>query len=307
VIDSTPFVDVLARFVFERAAVRGAVVSLDDTCREILASHAYPPPLARALAELLAAAALLASTLKFKGALVVQLQGAGPVRLLVVECSADLDLRATAQWNTEAERLPAEAPLSDLAGDLANSRLAITLDPKDGGPIYQGIVALAASSIAALIEHYLATSEQIDSRMVLATSGTRVRGLLLQRLPDASVEDERTWRRAAAEVHAVEPAALLAAPGIASFLSTCFSDVDVRLFAPRAARFRCSCSEERVANTLRMLGRAEVESILAEQGLVGVTCEFCNRSYTFVASDARALFAAGSGLRDAATPDGVQH
>ena len=306
-IDSTPFVDVLARFVFERAAVRGALVSLDDTCREILASHAYPPPLARALAELLAAAALLASTLKFKGALVVQLQGAGPVRLLVVECSADLDLRATAQWNTEAERLPAEAPLSDLAGDLANSRLAITLDPKDGGPIYQGIVALAASSIAALIEHYLATSEQIDSRMVLATSGTRVRGLLLQRLPDASVEDERTWRRAAAEVHAVEPAALLAAPGIASFLSTCFSDVDVRLFAPRAARFRCSCSEERVANTLRMLGRAEVESILAEQGLVGVTCEFCNRSYTFVASDARALFAAGSGLRDAAPPDGVQH
>jgi molecular chaperone Hsp33 len=307
VTDSAPFVDVLARFVFERAAVRGALVSLDDTCREILAGHAYPPPLARALAELLAAAALLASTLKFKGALVVQLQGAGPVRLLVVECTADLDLRATAQWNTEAERLPADAPLSDLAGDLANSRLAITLDPKDGGPIYQGIVALAASSIAALIEHYLATSEQIDSRMVLATSGTRVRGLLLQRLPDASVEDERTWQLAAAEVHAVEPAALLSAPGIATFLSTCFNDVDVRLFAPRAARFRCSCSEERVANTLRMLGRAEVESILAEQGLVGVTCEFCNRSYTFVASDARALFAAGSGPPGAAPPDGVRH
>jgi transcriptional regulator len=173
--DSAPFVDTLARFVFERAALRGALVSLDDSCREILSAHAYPPALARALAELLAAAALLASTLKFKGSLVVQLQGAGPVRLLVVECSANLELRATAQWNAEAERLPAEASLAALAGDIAKSRLAITLDPKDGGPLYQGIVALAASSIASMIEHYLATSEQIDSRLVLAAGPSRAR------------------------------------------------------------------------------------------------------------------------------------
>ena len=304
---SVPFVDVLARFVFERVAVRGALVSLDDACREILACHAYPPPLARVLAELLAAAALLASTLKFKGALVVQLQGEGPVRLLVVECSANLELRATAQWNAEIERLAPDAPLSALAGDPASSRLAITLDPKDGGPIYQGIVALAASSIASLIEHYLATSEQIDSRMVLAASGTRVRGMLLQRLPDAGERDEQTWREAVARVDTLGPGELIAATGVDTFLRSCFSDDDVRLFTPRATRFRCSCSEERVANTLRMLGRAEIESILAEQGLVGVTCEFCNRRYTFVAEDARALFSGGSAPVAGPPPDAVRH
>ena len=136
-----PFADALARFVFEHAAVRGALVSLDGACREILDCHPYPPALRRALSELLAAATLLASTLKFKGTLIVQLQGNGPVRLLVVECDATLSLRATAQWK-EADALPPSASLAELAGGASHGRLAITLDPKDGGPLYQGIVAL---------------------------------------------------------------------------------------------------------------------------------------------------------------------
>ena len=95
--DSRNLADALARFMFEGAAVRGALVSLDACCRDILACHPYPPALRRVLAELLAAAALLASTLKFRGSLIVQLQGKGPVRMLVVECDATLALRATAQ------------------------------------------------------------------------------------------------------------------------------------------------------------------------------------------------------------------
>jgi molecular chaperone Hsp33 len=302
-----PFADVLSRFVFERAAVRGALVSLDATCREILACHPYPPALARVLAELLAAAALLASTLKFKGALVVQLQGGGPVRLLVVECGANLDLRAIAQWDPAVEQLPPDAPLAALAGDLATARLAITLDPKDGGPMYQGIVALAAGSIASLVEHYLATSEQIDSRMALAAEGRRVRGMLLQRLPEAGAQDEESWRRAAARLEALAPAELLEAADAEPLLRSCFDADDVRLFTPREARFRCGCSEARVANALRMLGRTEIESILAEQGLIGVTCEFCNRRYTFVAADARALFAAPSSPVPPPSSGGVRH
>jgi molecular chaperone Hsp33 len=290
-----PFADALARFVFEHAAVRGALVSLDGACREILECHPYPPALKRALSELLAAATLLASTLKFKGALIVQLQGDGPVRLLVVECDATLSLRATAQWKEAADALPASASLAEHAGGADHGRLAITLDPKDGGPLYQGIVALEAASIATLIEHYLRTSEQIDSRMTIATDGPRVRGLLLQRLPGATVADDETWTRAAARVGALAPAALLARGDAPALLHGQFPDDDVRLFATRPARFACSCSDERVANALRMIGRVEVESILAEQGLIGVTCEFCNRHYTFVAEDARALFAAERG------------
>ena len=289
-----PFADALARFVLEHAAVRGALVSLDDACRNILDCHPYPPALRQVLAELLAAAALLASTLKFKGALIVQLQGDGPVRLLVVECDATLALRATAQWK-DAAALPAGASLAELAGGPDHGRLVITLDPKDGGPLYQGVVALEAASVAKLIEHYLRTSEQIDSRLAIGAGGARVRGLLLQRLPGASAADDAAWTRAAASVEALAPAALLERGTAAELLQAHLPDDDVRLFKSRPARFQCSCSEERVANALRMIGKAEVESILAEQGLIDVTCEFCNRHYTFVAADARALFASDRG------------
>lgn len=293
------FVDALARFVFEHSAVRGAIVSLDDACHDILRCHEYPPALKRVLAELLAATALLASTLKFKGALVVQLQGDGPVRLLVVECTADLTLRATAQWNDAALALPRDASLAELAGGPAHSRLAISLDPKDGTHIYQGIVALEATSIALLIEHYLTKSEQIDSALAIATSDEHARGLLLQRLPGASVDDDATWARAAAIARATPPSDFFAAGSAAALLQRRFPDDDLRLFRPRTASFACSCSQERVANALRMIGRVEVESILAEQGQVGVTCEFCNRSYTFDAEDARALFDQPAAPRDA--------
>ena len=305
-----PLADALSRFVFEHAAVRGALVSLDGACGDILDCHPYPPALQRSLAELLAATSLLASTLKFKGALIVQLQSDGPVRLLVVECDAALTLRATAQWKDAAAALPAATTLAELAGGPQHGRLAITLDPKDGGPLYQGIVALEAHSIATLIEHYLRTSEQIDSRMTIATEGSRVRGLLLQRLPGATAADDETWLRAAAIVDALPAATLLARGGAPELLQRCFPDDDIRLFAARAARFGCSCSEERVANALRLIGRVEVDSILAEQGLIGITCEFCNKQYTFVAEDARALFAADRGAASASrrTPQGpVRH
>jgi len=302
---SAPFADTLSRFLFERAAVHGALVSVDDACREILGQHPYPPALRRALAELLAASALLASTLKFRGTLAVQMQGAGPVRLLVVECDAKLNLRAMAQWRDDAERLPADAPLSVLAGDPAGSRLAITLDPKDGGPLSQGIVALEASSIATLIDHYLATSEQIDSRMVLAADGARVRGMLVQRLPSAGPDDDVTWQRAVGRMAQLGPSALLEAAAPEALLAAHFREDDIRVFAPRSLRFRCNCSHERVADALRMLGRNEIESILAEQGMVGVTCEFCNRGYQFVAADARALFARPD--RGSDGPDAVRH
>jgi molecular chaperone Hsp33 len=298
------FADSVTRFMFERAAIRGALVSLDDTCREILRQHPYPPALRRVLAELLAASALLASTLSFKGTLIVQLQAAGPVSLLVVECTADLGLRATAQWRDTAGALPDGAPLQVLAGDPAASRLAIMLDPKDGGPIYQGIVALEAVSIATLIEHYLTTSEQVDSRLVLAADATRVRGMLLQRMPSAGPGDDLAWRQVAPRLD-MGDVELLRATGVEALLAARFPDHDLRVVAPRAARFHCACSAERVANALRMLGRTEVESILAEQGMIGVTCEFCSRRYSFVAADALALFAPRSGSADA-SPDAAR-
>jgi len=293
--------DELAPFVVEHAQVRGALIRLDATSHAILGQHAYPPPLARALAELLAAAALLASTLKLDGSLVVQLSGDGPVRLLVVECNDALDLRATAQWDAAAvAALGEHASLAQLAGTPAQSRLTLTLDQRSSGTLYQGIVALDGESIAASIEHYLATSEQLQSRLWLDARGAAVRGLLLQRLPAATEADDATWTRLTGDAGR----ALRASPGrvddalptqphpsFAAVLAHAFPHDDVRMFAARPVRFRCRCSAGRVANALRIAGRAEVEAALAERGSVEVTCEFCNRRYSFGAAQARALFA----------------
>lgn len=283
--------DALTRFVFEDAAVRGAFVALPDTVRAVLACHPYPPALARVLAELLAASALLASTLKFTGSLIAQLQGDGPVRLLVVECTDTLAMRAMAQWDPErTAALGPDASLADLAGGPAHGRLVLTLDPKGAGTIYQGIVTLESGSVAGLVEHYLATSEQLASRLVLAAHGGRAAGLLVQRLPGATEEDDATWQRAQAAVDAIAPELLLAGAPATTLLGTVFPEDDVRVFEPRTAAFSCSCSRERVENALRIAGAAEVESILAERGDVEVTCEFCNRRYTFSPDEARAVF-----------------
>jgi len=288
--------DAITRFVFERAPVRGAWVALDATSRAILDSHPYPPALRRVLAELLAAATLLASTLKLEGSLIVQLQGSGPVKLLVVECNDAMELRATAQWDAQRTAdAGADATLAELAGGPAQGRLVITLESRGSGTLYQGIVTLETTSVASLFEHYLATSEQLASRLVLATDAGRAAGLLLQRLPGSGMTGEpgadATWPLADARMAELDPVLLLA-PGTAqTLLAQVFPHDDVRMFAPKPVAFRCSCSRERVERALRIAGPAEVESILAERGSVEVTCEFCNRSYVFAPVEARAVFA----------------
>ena len=283
--------DALVPFVLEGAAVRGACVRMDGAARDALASHAYPAPLARVLAELLVASTLLAASLKFKGSLIVQLAGGGPVRLAVVECDHTLTLRATAQWDGAAlATLSADAALADLAGSATDARLAITLDPEDGA-LYQGIVALEAGSVATLLEHYLASSEQLESRMALAVRDGRAGGLLVQRLPGAGDDDAAPWDEASRAVDALAPDALVAADDPVEVLKRALPGRDLRVFRARTPRFKCRCSTARVDQALRIAGRDEVEAALAESGEVEVTCEYCGRRYTYTPSQARALFA----------------
>jgi molecular chaperone Hsp33 len=292
----SPARDALTRFVFELAPVQGALVTLDAASRAILDCHAYPPALRRILAELLAASTLLASTLKFSGSLIVQLQGVGPVRLLVVECNDALELRATAQWDeASTAAFGPDATLAQLAGGATQGRLVITLDSKGNGTTYQGIVTLETSSVAGLIEHYLATSAQLASRLVLVTDDGRAAGLLVQRLPGteamAPSPPDDAWARAAEQMARIEPVLLLAPGAAETLLANFFPNDDVRVFQPRPVNFRCTCSRERVERALRIAGKAEIESILAEREDVVVTCEFCNHRYAFAEAEARAVFA----------------
>ncbi len=280
--------DCLTRFVFAGAAVRGGHVSLAVTTRAILACHDYPPSLARALGEVCAAMALLAGAIKFEGRVIAQLSGGGPVRLLVVECDRGA-LRATAQWDAPSvAALGDDASLADLAAD-AGARLSLTLAP-DEGPSYQGIVALQSASVSAMIEHYLATSEQVASRMRLEFDDGAASGVLVQRMPGASPDDDAAWQRAVTGLCAASAADLAPGKPAHGVLAIAFAADDLRLMPATPVEFRCKCSDARVARALRIAGRDEIEAAIAERGDVEVVCEFCGKRFTFAPEAARALF-----------------
>ncbi len=273
--------DVLSRFVFEHAPVRGEIVHLDASFRAILERRIYPEPIRTVLGEFMAAAALLAATLKFDGRLILQIQGGGPLTLLVVECTSDHTLRAVAHW----DGIITQHALDQLVGE---GRLVITVEPRKGEERYQGIVNLEGASVAQAVERYYAQSEQVETRVWLACDDARAAGLLLQRLPGTS-EDEDLWPRAVELTSTLTSAELLSLPP-AEVLRRLYHEEDIRLFSPAVLSFRCSCTRERVEAVLQMLGREDINNLLMEQGSVSVDCEFCGKHYTFDAVDVEQVF-----------------
>lgn len=274
--------DALHRFLFENAPIRGEHVHLGDTWRIILQHHEYPVVLRNTLGELMAAAALLTATLKLKGSLILQVQGNGPVSLLVVECNGELGMRATAKWEGD---LP-QGGLAELVGD---GRFVITLDPRDGSQTYQGIVALEGRSIAEILQNYMLRSEQLETRLWLAANEQSASGMLLQKMPDKPEQDMDAWNRLGHLADTAKPDELLELSA-ETLLHRLFHEEDVRLFAPQPVSFHCRCSRAGVANMLKILGREEVTDILQERGAIEVCCEFCNQRYSFDAIDAEEVF-----------------
>ena len=275
--------DSLQRFIFEHAPIRGEIVHLDATWQAVLERREYPPRVRNVLGELMAAAALLTSTLKFDGRLIMQIQGNGPVNLLVVECTSDRKMRAIAQWKGEVP----DAPLSKLVGD---GRLAVTIDPQKGKERYQAIVSLEGVTVAEAFENYFARSEQLATRLWLASDMHQAAGMLLQRMPDRPQPDDDAWIRAVHLGSTITREELLALP-VREIIHRLYHEEDIRLFSRMPVIFRCSCSRGRVEAVLRMLGRDEIHSILEEQGSVSVDCEFCGNRYEFDRIDAEQLFA----------------
>jgi molecular chaperone Hsp33 len=277
--------DQLFRFVFDNTPIRGNTVRLHQTFNNALQHESYPPVLRAALGELMAAAALLAATLKLdNGALILQIQGKGPLNLLVVECSASLQMRATAKWKGELEDLS----FVELVG---NGHFVITLDPKDGGQTYQGIVPVEGDSISEVLQNYMQRSEQIETRIWLACDQSSASGMLLQKLPDLPEQDADAWARTGFLAETLTPEELISLPA-ETILTRLFHEEDVRLFEPRQISFHCSCSRKNVINMLKMLGQEEVASIIQERGEIEVNCDFCNAAYVFDPVDAEQLFAA---------------
>ncbi len=296
--------DLLQRFTFDAAPVRGDIVSIQSAWRHIVSLHDFPAPVRTLLGEMLAASALLSATLKFDGALVMQLHGDGPVQLLVCETHADLGLRATAKLDPGAT-IDDDADFRSLVNAHGRARMAITLDPRDRQPgqqPYQGIVPLEGDSIAEVLECYMARSEQIDTRLWLAADEASTGGLLLQRLPEesghaagATAEEDR-WEHLVTLAATLESRELLALEP-REVLRRLFWDDRVRVYEPLPVRFVCSCSRAKVGGMLEMLGRDEIESVLDEFGEVRVHCEFCRTAYVFDAVDVAQLFVDGAADR----------
>jgi molecular chaperone Hsp33 len=292
---STP-ADLVRRFIFENRPVRGHLAQLNAAWRELRAHGHYPASVESLLGEAVAAAVLLAATLKFSGTLTFQLQGNGAVGLLVAQCTHDFRLRAVARYEAAAvAALAAEsgaALFHGLTG--ANSRITVTVEADERHQRYQGIVPLGGDSLAESLEAYFASSEQLPTRVVLSADSTHAAGMLVQKLPDparASSEDvAAAWDSAQRGIAGIAPGQLHQS-SLEGLLETGFPGHDLRVFRGSAVRFECRCSPARVSGLLRALGPEEVRDVLKEQGSVTVTCEFCHRPYRFDPIDVDALFA----------------
>ena len=279
--------DTLQPFLFDHTPIRGNIVHLNNTFQLALQHQTLPLILKQALGEMMAASALLSATLKMEGVMVLQLQSKGALKLLVVECSSDLKIRATAKWDGDI----GDVQFIDL---IKNGQFVITLDPTEGEP-YQGIVPIEGETIAEMLQNYMLRSQQIDTSLWLHCDGKNASGLLLQKLPNEAEHDADAWNRINILADTVTNDEL---QNLASetLLTRLFSEEDVRLFEPKFTQFSCSCSKAKVGNMLRMLGQDEVNSILKERENIEVNCDFCNKHYAFDKIDATALFASEAAL-----------
>jgi molecular chaperone Hsp33 len=282
--------DSLHRFIFEQFPFRGHLVHVDTAWRALIEHRDYPEAIRDLLGEAVAASLLLAATIKCQGVLSLQLQGDGPVHLLLTQCTSGLGVRGLAHCG---DAKITGSRIGDLIG---TGNMTVTLETDGGAQRYQGIVPIAGDRLAQSLQVYFENSEQLPTRLWLHADEQGVSGMLLQKLPgDAAVasEDaaaiEDAWRRVQLIADTLTPQELRTLTD-AQILQRLFNEDDVRLFEPSPVYFRCRCSRERVAGMLQGLGETETRSVLAERGEVEVRCDFCNRAYVFDQVDVAELF-----------------
>ncbi|NYT62172.1 Hsp33 family molecular chaperone HslO [Alcaligenaceae bacterium] len=290
--------DQLKKYLLPDQSTRVQAVRLTSAWQAGLVHQHYPECVQRLLGELVAAAVLLASNIKFDGALVLQLQGDGPIALIVVECTAQLAIRATVSLR-EGHDIPANGTLQSLLNSQGQGRFVVVLDPNrdttDLEP-YQGVVPMEGDTVAQVLELYMRNSEQLDTRLWLASDAENSSGLLLQRLPsqggtaghDQESHDE-TWTRICHLAGTVKQDELLSLD-TDTLIHRLFWEEDLVVYEPHAVRWHCPCSRERVAGMLRMLGREEIADILTERNTIDIACNFCGKPYRFDAIDCASLF-----------------
>lgn len=281
--------DTIQNFLFEESAIRGEIVHLNASFQQIMEQHQYPPLIRRWLGEALVLVCLLSTLIKFNGRLALQFQGKGKLKLLLVQCTNELQLRGLAQWEGELTE-------DEILDSLKQGTIIITMDPDSAKQRYQGIVAWQGQTLSESIEGYFENSEQLPTRIWVEVDEKSASGFLLQRMPEDAQRRESVldhdWE------HINYLTATLTPHELANLdnkilLHRLYVEEDIRLFDAKSIVFQCTCSEKRGANAIRVLGQKEAEEELHEKQQIVVKCEFCNREYIYDRVDVAAIFRNG--------------
>jgi len=289
--------NVLTPFAFDNHVAHGAIVRMKAGVADLLDHRAYSPDLRNLLGEAMAAMPLLATHLNFEGRINLQFQGLPETRtiaksktqLLVAQVDNQLRVRAMAKAEPDAA--------GNFRELLEGGVLALMVEPSGGNRSpTQALVLIEGERLQDSLEAYFERSEQLPTLIRLAVRGDEIAGFMLQRMPIESAKgSDDDWD------HLRILAATLTEPELLdtdadALLLRLFSDAPpLRRFEPRPVQVECNCNRAGISRLLVSLGREEVDSIIAEQSRVSVTCEFCSREYAFSASEAAELFIAAAG------------
>ncbi len=285
------FADHVVPFVFESLPVRGEIIYLSRSWRRMLRDHDYDPVTRETLGHSAAAIGLIAQSLKFDGSVTLQLQGRGDLRMLVMQCTSELELRGMASSAPTVKARNFEQLMQQ-------AHCAITVD--SGERPYQGIVEVSPESLAASLEHYFDRSVQVPSHVALVSDEKLAGGILLQQMPGETMEAD-DWNRLGFLAQTLTQQDFPESTGV-ELIGKLFNEDDVRVFDGQPLVFRCRCSRRRAEDVLRMLGEAEIREAIEEQGSLEVICEYCGRLREFDSVDVSRLFADNV----VAGPDSVQ-
>jgi molecular chaperone Hsp33 len=308
--------DTVLPFQLDLPDVRGRVARLDGVLEQVLSQHDYPPVIEALVAEVALLTALIGQTIKLRWKLSLQIRGSGPIRIIATDYYAPASegaparIRGWASFDKDAVDLNADG-----FGQIGQGYFAVLIDQGEGTTPYQGITPLSGGSLAACAQTYFAQSEQLPTRFSLAFGRStlpgegerwRAGGVMLQTMPKASPlmakpdapaedtprplegddilhgDDQENWSRANMLLDTVEQLELIG-PTVhpTDLLVRLFHEEQPRVFDPQRVEFGCTCSEDRVRDSLAIYSAKDIRTMTTEENTVTADCQFCGAHYVF--------------------------
>lgn len=277
-------VNAVQRFLFKELNIRGQHIQLQESWQEMIKDRHYPQPIIELLGELTAMAVMMANGMKHQGRVTLQIQGSGPITLLVVDVTHDLKIRGVAKTNQSIE---GDTDFNALLGD---GQILMTLENTQTQHHFQSYVPREGQSVAEAFETYLSQSEQLPSKIWLAANEQALGGVVIEKMPETAGQDEDGWQRIVHLTTTVQDEELTTLPAEA-LIHRLFHEELVELFEPASVVYECPKDEKRITDMLISLGEEEVRKVLEEQGEVVIHNEMCNFHLRFDKDDIDRLFA----------------